>query len=219
MHVGILGGTGPLGRGLALRLADSGSSVVVGSRDAERAQQVVKELLEAWPRRPLDIRGADNQAAAACDVVVLATVWDAVVPTARQLADQLQGRVVVCVANALHKVGREMQALVPARGSLAATVQAAVPGARVAAAGHHLPAATLADLEAELSDDVLVCADDPGARQLTMELFDAIAGLRALDAGSLAAAGALEAFTAVLVTVNMRYKAHATLRLGGVGER
>lgn len=216
VSVGILGGTGALGRGLALRLADSGVPVVIGSRDGDRAASVVAELLGAWPGRSLAVAGAGNEAAAACDVVFLATPWDAALPTARSLAGELGEKVVVCVANALVKQGREMHALIPARGSIAAAVQAVVPRAKVAAACQHLPASTLANLDAALDVDVLVCADDAVATAVTSELLSKVAGLRPLDAGSLASAGAIEAFTAVLVTLNMRYKAHASLRLSGI---
>ena len=213
MEIGILGGTGPLGRGLALRLADAGTSVVIGSRDEARAAEVVADVLGAWPGRNLPIRGAGNEEAAAGELVILATPWDSAVPTARSLAASLEGKVVLCVANALVKQGREMQALVPARGSIAAAVQAVLPGAKVAAACQHLPAASLANLGFQLDADVLVCADVDEAKDAVMSLLGTVDGLRTLDAGSLASAGAIEAFTAVLVTLNMRYKAHATLRL------
>jgi NADPH-dependent F420 reductase len=215
MNVGILGGTGPLGRGLALRLAAAGTSVTVGSRDAGRAAEVVATLHEKWPRG-LAIAAAGNEDAATADVVIVATPWDAVVPTVRPLAATLEGKVVVSVANALVKHGREMHALVPPRGSLAGAVQAELPGSRVAAAGHHLPASDLENLDRGLGADVLVCSDHPQATEAAMALLASIDGLRPLDAGSMAQAGAIEAFTAVLVTVNIRYKAHSSLGLTGL---
>lgn len=216
VRVGILGGTGPLGRGLAVRLAAAGADVLIGSRDADRAGSVVADVLAAWPERSLSLRGAGNEEVAGAEIVVLATPWDAAVPTARPLAGALEGKVVVSVANALVRQGREMQALVLARGSVAAAVQAVLPASAVTAAGHHLPAARLADLDDPLEADVLVCGDGEAAREATAGLFGSIAGLRALQAGSLASAGAVEAFTAVLITMNMRYKAHSTLRIAGI---
>jgi len=232
MHVGILGGTGPLGRGLGLRLAVSGATVTIGSRDADRAAEIVGALYERWPDRGLEIRGGPNEEAAACDVVVVATPWDAALPTVRSLADALSGKLVVSVANALVKQGRELHALVPPRGSIAAAVQAELPGSLVAAAGHHLPASDLEDLDrhlladlpaSDLEDldrhllaDVLVCSDRAEATTRTMALVGSIPGLRPLDAGSMAAASAVEAFTAVLVNLNIRYKAHSSLRLSGL---
>jgi 8-hydroxy-5-deazaflavin:NADPH oxidoreductase len=216
MHVGILGGTGPLGRGLTLRLADGGCTVMVGSRDAGRAADLAGELAAAWPERSLDIEGRANAEVAECDVVIVATPWEAALPTVVPLADALAGSVVVSVCNALVLEGREMHALIPARGSVAEAVQAALPRSPVAAAGHHLPAASLAKLDEPLEADVLVCADRSAAADVTMDVFATIAGLRPLNAGSLASAGAIEAFTAVLITLNRRYRAHSTLRLSGL---
>lgn len=216
MHVGIIGGTGPLGRGLGLRLASAGADVVIGSRHEARAAEVVNTMTDRWGGRPLAVTGAANDGAAACEVVVVATPWDALVATVRPLGASLEGKLVVSVANALAKVGREMHALVPPRGSMAAALQAAVPGALVVAAGHHLPASELEDLDRALHADVLVCSDHPVAKEAAIELFTSIDGLRPLDAGSLASASAIEAFTAVLVTLNMRYKTHSSLRLTGL---
>lgn len=216
MLVGILGGTGPLGRGLALRLADAGVSVTVGSRDPERGEALAAELNGQWPGRDLAIKGGGNADASRSDIVVAATPWDGAVQTVRELSGELHGKVVVSVGNALVKQGREMLALAPPRGSVAAALQAALPGSLLSAAGHHLPAEPLADLEAALDSDVLVCSDHPVATETTMDLLGKIAGLRPLDAGSLAAAGPIESFTAVLVTLNMRYRARTTLRLSGL---
>ncbi|HUC36584.1 MAG TPA: NADPH-dependent F420 reductase [Acidimicrobiales bacterium] len=216
MRVGILGGTGPLGRGLALRLAAGGCEVTIGSRDPARAHELAGELAGRWPGRPLAIAGAPNAVAAGTEIVVAATPWEAAAQTVGELRDELSGKVVVSVGNALSKQGREMVALVPARGSVAASVQAALPRSMVSAAGHHLPAGPLADLDIELEADVLVCSDHPEATLATIELLGRIEGLRPLDAGSLSAAGPIEAFTAVLVSLNARYRARSSLRLWGL---
>jgi len=216
VNVGILGGTGPLGRGLALRLAAAGTAVTVGSRDPARAAAVAAEIVAAWPDRTLAIAGAGNPAAADADVVVMATPWEAAVPTVAEIAGHLRGKVVVCVANALVREGSDMLALIPPRGSVAASVAAAAPDALVAAAGHHLPAHALAKLDRPLVADVLVCSDHRVATETTMALVARIPGLRPLDAGGLASAAAIEAFTAVLVGLNIRYRAHSTLGLSGL---
>jgi 8-hydroxy-5-deazaflavin:NADPH oxidoreductase len=216
VHVGILGGTGPAGRGVAVRLAEVGVEVTIGSRDAERAAGVVSELLGRWPGRDLAIAGGDNARAAAADLVVVATPWDSCIPTVRALRDPLAGKVVVSMANALQKEGREMLALVPPRGSVAAAVQAALPDSPVAAAFHHLPASEMENLESGLEADVLVCSDHPQATAATLELVERMRGLRPLDAGSLNQAAAIEAFTAVCITLNIRHKVHSTLRLAGI---
>jgi len=216
VRVGILGGTGPLGRGLALRLAAGGTAVTIGSRQPERAASVAAEIGEAWPDHDLAVDGAGNAGAADADVVVMATPWEAAVPTVEELAGHLRGKVVICVANALVREGGEMLALIPPRGSVAASVQAHLPDALVAAAGHHLPAPVLGDLRRTLVADVLVCSDHRRATQKAMDLMGRIAGLRPLDAGGLAQAAAIEAFTAVLVGLNIRYKAHSSLGLTGL---
>ena len=214
--MGILGGTGPAGRGVALRLAEAGVAVTIGSRDAERAEGVVADVVARWPGRSLDLRGADNAGAAGADLVVVATPWDSAIPTVRSLREPLSGKVVVSMANALVKEGREMLALVPPRGSVAAAVQAALPDSLVAAAFHHLPASEMENLESGFEADVLVCSDHPEATAATVELVGQIRGLRPLDAGSLNQAAAIEAFTAVCVTLNIRHKAHSTLRMAGI---
>jgi 8-hydroxy-5-deazaflavin:NADPH oxidoreductase len=216
VHVGILGGTGPAGRGLGLRLADAGAQVTIGSRDAERAHGVVEELRARWADRTLALDGSDNAGAAAAELVVVATPWDGATATVRALREPLAGKVVVSMANALIKDGREMLALIPPRGSVAAAIQASVPESLVAAAFHHLPASEMENLESGLEADVLVCSDHPEATAATLALVEQLEGLRPLDAGSLNQAAAIEAFTAVCITLNIRHKAHSTLRMGGI---
>jgi len=216
MHVGILGGTGPAGRGVAVRLAQAGVSVTLGSREAERAAQVAGEVVAKWPGLNLPIAGADNDGAAQADVVVVATPWDSAIPTVKALREQLLGKVVISMANALVKEGREMLALIPPRGSVAAAVQAALPGSLVSAAFHHLPASEMENLDSGLEADVLVCSDHPEATETTMGLIELMSGLRPLNAGSLSQAAAIEAFTAVCITLNIRHKAHSTIRMAGI---
>lgn len=217
MDVGIIGGTGPAGRGLALRLAAAGMAVAIGSRDAGRAADVVEAAAAPWRARlGGSLSGVGNEEAARAALVVLATPWDSAVATARRLEDALGGKVLVSMVNALVREGREMLPLVPPRGSMAAAVQAAVPRAKVAAAFHHLPAGDMEDLDSGLLADVLVCSDDPEATAETMSLVERIAGLRPLDVGGLNQAAAVEAFTAVCVTLNMRYRVHSTLKLAGI---
>jgi NADPH-dependent F420 reductase len=218
MRIGILGGTGPAGRGLAVRLAAAGDQVVLGSRDADRAFGVAAGLIEAWPDHALAISGTSNEECAAADLVVMATPWDGAVATVKPLASALAGKVVVSMANALIKEGREFLALMPPRGSVAATLQAMLPRSLVSASFHHLPASEMENLNTPLVADVLVCSDHPEASEATVALVDRIDGLRAIDAGSLSQAAAIEAFTAVLITVNIRHKVHAAVRLAGFSD-
>jgi NADPH-dependent F420 reductase len=135
---------------------------------------------------------------------------------AGSLGGHLTGKVVISMANALTRLGNEFVPLIPGRGSIAAGVQAAVPGALVAGAFHHLPAHSLGDLDHTLESDVLICADHPDAATATAELVAKIPGLRPVNAGSLAAAAPIEAFTAVILQVNVRYKTRAAIRLTGL---
>ncbi|HVB94105.1 MAG TPA: NAD(P)-binding domain-containing protein, partial [Acidimicrobiales bacterium] len=199
-------------------LAAGGAQVVIGSRDADRATAVAEELAKTWPDHHLDLEGASNPDTASCELVVVATPWDGAVATVKPLAAALAGKVVVSMANALVKEGREFLALVPPRGSVAASIQAVLPESLVSASLHHLPASQMEKLTTPLVADVFVCSDHPRATATTAAMVDSIEGLRGIDAGSLSQAAPIEAFTAVLITVNIRHKAHTTVRLGGYGE-
>ncbi len=214
--IGVLGATGPAGSALAVRLADVGHEVVLGSRAIERAEEVRSELLERWPDRSLALVAGDNEAAAKAELVVVATPWDGAAPTCAALAEHLVGKVVISMANALTRVGKEFQPLIPPRGSVAADVAAAVPGALVAAAFHHVPAKELAQLDEPVPCDVLVCSDHAQALAATCELADQIPGVRAVEAGRLSAAGPVEALTAVLIGMNVRYRSRLSVRLTGL---
>jgi hypothetical protein len=219
MKIGILGGTGPAGTGLAARLAALGHTVVIGSRDRERAERIVADLQERWGDRVKTLDAGTNPQAADADVVVIATVWDAAAPTARYVSDKLAGKVVVAMANGLEKKGSEFVAVLPDEGSIAEAIQAAAPGARVVAALQHVPARALGDLDRELDSDVLVAGDDDEARTIVLDLVEQIPGLRAFDAGSLRNARGIEAVAAPLLTINLRHKGEATLHISGAGER
>jgi len=218
MQIGVLGGTGPAGRGIAARLASVGHEVVVGSRDQVRAQTVVDGLRAQWGDRVATMSGGTNDDAADAGLVVLATVWDAAVSTATAHAAQLAGKPVISMANGLVKDGRQFVPVVSPAGSIAAEVQAAAPDARVVAAFHLVPAAALADLDHRLTSDVLVVGEET-ARVIVLDLVDGIPDLRGLDAGPLANALGIETFSAALLTVNLRHKGEGTLRLDGIGPR
>jgi NADPH-dependent F420 reductase len=216
MRVGIVGGTGSAGKALGARLAAGGAEVLIGSRSEERAAEAADEITGAWPDRELSITGVTNAQAARADIVVLATPWEGAVGTAVDLAEELEGRTLVSMVNALSRMGKEFHALVPVRGSIAATLQAAMPKVNVTAAFQHLPARELADLSTVLESDVHVCADDPTGADETIALVELMEGLRPVNCGSLASANAVEALTAVMLNVNIRYKSHVALRLEGL---
>jgi len=190
--------------------------VTLGSRDAERARTVAEETRAKWPGLELELLGEDNAGAAEADVVVVATPWEGAVATLLPLREQLREKVVISMANALVREGREMLALIPPRGSVAGAVQATLPDSLVSAAFHHLPAGEMENLDSGLEADVLVCSDHAAATSATESLIEAMSGLRAINAGSLNQASAIEAFTAVFITLNMRHKVHSTLRIAGI---
>jgi NADPH-dependent F420 reductase len=219
MRIGVLGGTGPAGQGIAIRLADAGHEVIVGSRDRQRATSIVGALKEQWGDRVRTLEPGANADAATANLVVLATVWDAAVETAVAHADALAGKVVIVMANGVEKGRRELRPVLPPEGSISAAVQKVAPDALVVAAFQHIPASQLENLDHSLSCDVLVAGDDDIARACVMDLVDTVPGLRAFDAGSLANATGIEAMTAALITINMRHKGQASVHLSGVEPR
>ena len=217
MRIGLLGGTGKEGRGLALRWARAGHHVVLGSRDAQRAASVATELAA---RAGGTIDGGDNAAAAACDVVALCVPYAAHAETLKALADDLAGRIVVdlVVPIAPPDIGRVR---LPPGGAAALEAREILgPAARVVGALHHVSAVHLANLEHQLDDDVLVCGDDAAAKDVVIGLARDL-GMRGVDAGPLANAIALESMTPVLLYMNKRYKRTglglAVTGLGGPG--
>ncbi|MFP5256047.1 MAG: NADPH-dependent F420 reductase [Acidimicrobiia bacterium] len=218
MRIGILGGTGPAGSALAARLAAAGFETIVGSRSKYRAMEAVDGLLERWPGRELLIAAGDNADAATADLVVIATPWDGATQTAASVERELRGKVVISMANALTRIGKEFQPLVPPRGSVAASVQAALPRSRVAAALHHVPAKELGDLDHPIESDVLICSDYPDATQATSDLVAKIPNMRPLDAGELSLATPIESFTAVLLQLNVRYKTRVAVKFTSIPE-
>ena len=216
MEVGIVGGTGPAGKALAVRLASVGLAVSIGSRSAERGEEIAAQLREKWGSQVADLRGASNEIACASDMVVVATPWDGAPQTVAGLAGLLDGKVVISMANALFKVGDDIEAVVPPAARCASPFRVPRPRALVSGAFHHLPARGLANLEESLDADVLVCSDHAAATKATIELVNRIPGCRGIDAGTLSAAAAIEAFTAVLIGVNIRSRSHASIRLTGL---
>jgi NADPH-dependent F420 reductase len=209
--IAVLGGTGDQGRGLARRFALGGLQVVLGSRDAGRAQAAAEGL-------PDGVRGLDNAgAAAAGDIVVAAVPWEGHRALLTALAEPLHGKVVVDCVNPLGFDKQGAYALPVEEGSAAQQAQAVLPGSRVVAAFHHISAVLLLDEQVETVDtDVLVLGDDREATDLVQALVAVVPGMRGIYGGRLRNAGQVEALTANLISVNRRYKAHAGLRVTDV---
>jgi NADPH-dependent F420 reductase len=205
VRVGVVGGTGPFGRALAARLHAAGHEVVVGSRERERAESTAAEL---------GVAGATNaDAAGSADLVVLATNADGALDTARSLRTAIGSTPVLSVASELRFTsGGALPS--PETRSLAERLQEEVD-APVLAGLHSLAAATLSHDDPP-DDDAFVCGDDARAKELALELAAGLVAGRALDAGPLASARALEGLTAVIVNMNKRYRGHAGIRVTGL---
>ena len=214
MKIAVLGGTGSFGRALAGRLAALGSDeVVIGSRDAERARETARALGGSVVGDSR-ISGATNEeAVGGADLAVLAVKAEGALDTARAVASALGATPLLCVASAIEFRKGVGMLPDPEALSLAERVQEIVQAPVVA--GLHSIAA--ANLEEEPPDeDALICGDDPNAKELVLAVAGRLVAGRALDAGPLASARALEGLTAVIVNLNRRYKAHAGLRVTGL---
>jgi len=210
--IGILGGTGDQGRGLARRFALAGHPVIIGSRRHERAHAAAEEIAqETGP----NVRGLANaEAAREAGVVIAAVPWEGHGDLLSGLTAELAGKIVVDCVNPLGFDQRGAYALPVAEGSAAQQAAALLPGSRVVAAFHHVSAVLLLDPEIDTIDlDVLVLGDDRQATDLVQALAARIPGVRGIYAGRLRNCGQIEALTANLVSINRRYKAHAGLRI------
>ncbi len=211
LTVGVLGGTGEQGRGLARRLALAGHRVSIGSRDAGRASSIAGEI-------GLDVAGLSNEdCARACDVVIVAVPWEGHAALLTALRDALRGKVVVDCVNPLGFDKQGAFALHVEEGSAAQQAAAILDESRVVAAFHHVSAVLLLDEAVDSIDtDVLVLGDDREATDTVQALAGRITGVRGVYAGRLRNAGQVEAMTANLISMNRRYKAHAGLRVTDV---
>ncbi|MFD5566701.1 NADPH-dependent F420 reductase [Streptomyces cadmiisoli] len=209
--VGVLGGTGPQGKGLAHRLARAGQKVIIGSRAAERAQAAAAELGHG-------VEGADNaECARRSDLVIVAVPWEGHGKTLESLRGELAGKLVVDCVNPLGFDKQGAYALKPEEGSAAQQAAALLPDSRVTAAFHHLSAVLLEDPEIdEIDTDVMVLGEERADVEIVQALAGRIPGMRGVFAGRLRNAHQVEALVANLISVNRRYKAHAGLRVTDV---
>jgi 8-hydroxy-5-deazaflavin:NADPH oxidoreductase len=214
--IAVLGGTGPQGKGLAYRFAKHDHPVVIGSRAADRAEDAAAEIRERLPGA--SVSGASNgDAAAGAGVVLLAVPYDGHDDLVRSLAEQLAGKIVISCVNPLGFDKRGPYGLDVPGGSAAETAASLVPGARVVGAFHHVSAASLWG-KAEFLDheDVLVCGDDTDAKQVAIDLAESVTGRPGVDGGALRLARQLEPLTAVLISINKRYKTRSGVAISGL---
>ena len=215
-----LGGTGPEGKGLALRLALAGEDVIIGSRDAQRAAAAAAELaaLVQGAAGAGRIAGDDNVAAGGrADTAFLTVPYEAQRPLLEQLAATLAGKVVVnVIAPMRFERGRGAIAVPVEAGSAAEEAQALLPDSPVVAAFQNVSAEELQEPERAMDGDVVVCADDGDAKALVMSLTEKIPNLRPVDGGGLGNAKYVEQITPLLVNINRIYKVHSGIRIVGV---
>ena len=215
----IVGGTGALGAGLALRWAQAGAPIAIGSRSAERAEEAAAKLREAVP--DTKVEGLLNEdAARAAEIVFLTVPFRAQSENLNNLREALRpGQILVdcTVPLAAAVSGKATRSLGVWQGSAAQQAQEMVPeGVAVVAALHTIGAPTLADPAAKLDEDVLVCGDRKADKTRVARLIELIPGLRAVNAGPLEMARIVEQLTPLLISVNVRYKAHAGIKLTGL---
>lgn len=219
LTVGIIGGTGDQGRGLAYRFARAGQTVLIGSRRAERAQAAAEEI-SAMPGIPEGVRlsGGDNvEVALRSDVVIVAVPWEGHAATLSELREPLAGKIVVDCVNPLGFDKQGPYALQVPEGSAVQQAAALLPESRVAAAFNHVSAPLLADASIDRIDlDVLICTEDREVVGIVAALAARIPGMRGIYGGRLRNAHQVEAFTANLIAINKRYKAHAGIRVTDV---
>ncbi|HKS99891.1 MAG TPA: NADPH-dependent F420 reductase [Rugosimonospora sp.] len=214
LRIGILGGTGDQGRGLAYRFARAGHEVRIGSRSAERGATAAAELAELPGAVPGVLTGGDNSYACGADVVIVAVPYEGHADLVASLRGVLAGKIVVDCVNPL---GFDKQGAYPLpvpEGSAAQQAAALLPESRVCAAFHHVSAVLLVDPDvAEVDLDVLVLGEDREAVGVVQALAGRIGGMRGVYAGRLRNAGQVEALTANLIAINRRYKVHAGVRV------
>jgi 8-hydroxy-5-deazaflavin:NADPH oxidoreductase len=216
LSIGILGGTGDQGKGLARRFALAGHQVIIGSRDAGRAGRAAAEIrLSLEAGQGTAPRGAENPVAAAeADVVIVAVPWDGHKATLESLRTELAGKIVIDCVNPIGFDKRGAFALPVEEGSAAAQAAAVLTESRVVAAFHHVSAVLLLDPSVEeVNLDVLVLGEDREATDLVQALAGRVRGMRGVYAGRLRGAHQVEALTANLISINRRYKAHAGFRV------
>lgn len=215
-----LGGTGPEGKGLALRLALAGENVIIGSRDAQRAGAAAEELAAIIQGSPGhgSVEGADNvDAAQRADAAFLTVPYEAQRPMLEQLAAPLAGKVVVnVIAPMRFERGKGAIAVPVEDGSAAEEAQSLLPDSHVAAAFQNVSAEELQEPQHNMEGDVVVCADNPDAKSLVMDLARKIPDLRPVDGGGLLNAKYVEQITPLLVNINRIYKVHSGIRIVGV---
>lgn len=215
--VGIIGGTGPMGRGLAARIAQSGLAVLLGSREPLRAAEAATGIQERLGAGAGFVQGGSNpEAASFGDLTLLTVPYQPGSPLLSELAELLRGRVLVSTAAPMEFRGGRPHPLRPAAGSAAQDLAQGCPGALVVGAFHTVSAPVLAQLDVTLDEDVIVTSDHLAAKSLVIRLVELLPGLRGVDGGGLENATFSEGLTPFLIRLNRIHHTHTGVRVTGL---
>ncbi len=202
MKIAILGGTGSLGKGLAIRLAEAGYDVIVGSREREKAEKVAKEYSKMYD---INIDGRSNaEASKSCDMAIVTIPWKFAFDTVSNLKEMLKGKIVVSPIVPMEKTESGFIYVELPEGSAAERLAKILSDSRIVSAYHNIPARRFSDPNAEFEWDVAVCGNDEEANGVVMEITNNIKGLRALDAGSLRNSRIVESITPLLINIAIK---------------
>ena len=217
--IGFIGGTGPEGLGLAMRLALADDRVLIGSRRPERAEAAAQQVRDALAvvGRTADAGGGVNrEVVREADVIIVVVPFDGHEATLIDLRDDIGSKIVVDAAVPLEFVNGQPGVVAVEQGSATEQAQALLPDARVVGAFHNLSARKLQALDDEMEGDVLITGDDAEAKRTVIEMVGRMPRLRPVDAGALAMSSFVEGITALILSINRRYKSNAAVQMVGI---
>ncbi|ADG13605.1 NADPH-dependent F420 reductase [Methanocaldococcus infernus] len=217
MKISIIGGTGEQGFALALRLLIKGFHVIIGSRSEEKALMTVEEIKKILGERLKGkVEGKNNiEAAKEGDVVVLSIPYEYTIPTIKALKDELKGKIVISMGVPLATAigDKPTRLLYPPDGSVAEMVQNILKESKVVGALQNVSNKVLRDIEKEVDCDILITGDDEEAKRVVKEILEKIDGVRVIDCGDLEKSRIVESITALLIALNIKYKAETGIRI------
>lgn len=215
--IGIIGGSGPEGRGLGLRFAMAGHSVFLGSRDRARGQAAADELLQIVPNKTLSVAGGINkEAAVAADWIVISVPFQGLREIMQELSSEMENKIVISVVAPLVFENRIPHKILVEEGSAAELIASLLPKSRIVSAFHHVSAHDLLVPQHVVEGDIIICSDDDGAKRQVSELVNQVKWLKAIDGGTLRNSSYIEQLTVLLLRINLLHKARAMIKLIGL---
>ncbi len=215
--ISIIGGTGPEGKGLALRLAMAGEHIFIGSREESRGKEVAEQILEIKNIPSITVNGGSNlQAAKHGEIVIIATPYAGHKQTLIDYATLLKNKIVIDVVVPLSFSKGKISTLPVAEGSVAEEAQEILKESKVVGAFHNVSAEDLLIPNKMMDCDVIICSNDQNSTNKVIELAEKISGLRGIDGGKLHNSRYVEDFTALLININKIYKTHSSIKISGI---